>query len=114
MDTNSPTLPPDVFEAIVTAFAETLVRHYRERIWRGVPETPKVQPLPAAERTTVSPWLTVLETAKHVQCGKRIIYDAVRTGSLRAVRIGAGKTVRIRVEWIDEWLQGKPTQKSIW
>jgi len=32
MDTNAPTLPPDVFEAVVTAFAETLVHHYRKRV----------------------------------------------------------------------------------
>src|SRR5262245_33943587 len=105
MYTNSSTLPPEVFEAVVTAFAETLVRHYRERVSRGVSETPKPQPV--ANRTLASPWLTVLEAAKHVQCSKRIIYEAVRRGSLRAVRIGAGKTVRIHADWVDDWLQGK-------
>ena len=38
MDTSSPTLPPDVFEAVVTAFAETLIRHYRERVFPRVAE----------------------------------------------------------------------------
>jgi hypothetical protein len=34
MDIESRPLPPDMFEAVVTAFAETLIHHYREKVSR--------------------------------------------------------------------------------
>jgi len=36
-----------------------------------------------------SPWLTVREAAARAKVGRNWIYDAVRAGRLRAVRIGA-------------------------
>jgi hypothetical protein len=88
MRMNAPTLPPDVFEAVVTAFADTLIRHYRERCAHRVPEatppTPPPQP-PVDSNAASSPWLTVPEAAKRARCGRSTIYAAVQAGRLRTV-----------------------------
>ena len=57
--------------------------------------------MPAAPET---PWLTVGQAAKIVQCGRKLLYRAVRCGDLRAARIGARRDIRIRRDWLDEYL----------
>jgi excisionase family DNA binding protein len=93
---------PEMFEAIVTAFADTLIRSYRERWNRGGIE-------PSVKETTVvataSPWLTVDEAAARAQCGKRMLYREVQAGRLRAVKVGGRRTRRFRAEWVDAWLE---------
>ena len=115
MDRNVPTLPPDVFEAVVTAFAETLVRHYRERCARRehqvIAATPPPPPPTVTTAAVQSPWLRVADAAKRAQCGRTIIYSEVQAGRLRAAKVGSGRILRIRAEWIDEWLQGGARQK---
>lgn len=58
---------------------------------------------PAALPST--PWLTVEQAAKHAQVGARLIYREVNAGRLRAARIGGRRELRLRVEWLDEWLE---------
>ena len=94
MERNAPT--PDMFEAVVTAFADTLIRSYRERWNRGGSEPVTVPNVPV-----VSPWLRVEEAAKRAQCGEKLLYSEVRAGRLRAVRVGGRRSLRFRAEWID-------------
>ena len=104
MDRNVPTLPPDVFEAVVNGLADTLIRDYRERWRRGGPE-PNTKPNPSA--VAVSPmWLKIADAANRAQCSEATIRREVRAGRLRAVRVGGRKSLRFRAEWVDEWLQG--------
>lgn len=56
-------------------------------------------------REPSSPWLTAREAATRAKCGPRLIYRAVAAGQLRAARIGAGRAVRIHIDWVDEWLR---------
>ena len=51
-----------------------------------------------------SPWLTVEEAAGRARCGPKLIYREVRAGRLRAARIGGRRELRLKPEWIDEWL----------
>jgi excisionase family DNA binding protein len=51
-----------------------------------------------------SQWLTVREAASHANCGERSIYNAVRSGKLRAARLGGRRELRFLTEWIDAWL----------
>ena len=113
MDTNAPTLPSDVFEAVVTAFAETLVRHYRERFARRGPQlaAAPAPPPPVTRAAMEAPWLRVTDAAKRARCARSTIYAEVATGRLRASRVGGGRILRIRQEWVDEWLQGGTGQK---
>ena len=103
------TLPPDVFEAVVTAFAETLIQAYRHRVAGPAPVTPSGQPS-SPTPTLSSPWLTVPEAAKRAQCGRKTIYAEVRAGRLRVARIGGGRNLRFHTEWVDAWLQGGTRQ----
>jgi len=105
MNTNPQTLAPDVFEAVVTAFADTLIRNYRERCGLRTPELTAV-PVSVAAAAASSPWLRVAEAAKRAQCGSKTLYREVQAGRLRAARVGSGRALRFRAEWIDEWLQG--------
>lgn len=109
MDRTAPTLPPEVFESVVNALADTLIRDYRER-WnrRGA------DPDRASTASAVGPtptWLKIADAAKRAQCGEATIRREVRAGRLRAVKVGGRRSLRFRVESIDEWLQGGTRQK---
>jgi excisionase family DNA binding protein len=110
MNRTVPVLPPDVFEAVVTAFAETLIRHYREKCEHR-PAGPNPPPSIATTAPMPSPWLRIDEATSRAQCGGKTIYAEVRAGRLSAVRVGGRRSLRFRAEWVDEWLQGAPAQK---
>lgn len=109
MDTNVPTLPPDVFESVVNALAETLIRDYRER-WNSRSTESSTGPLPATVAGSPT-WLRIADAAKRAQCGEATIRREVRAGRLRAVKVGGRRSLRFRAEWVDEWLQGGSRQK---
>lgn len=100
MESNAPS--PEMFEAIVTAFADTLTRSYRERWNRGGTELVVKE---TAVVAAASPWLTVDEAATRAQCGKRMLYREVQAKRLRAVKVGGRRTLRFRAEWVDAWLE---------
>ena len=54
-----------------------------------------------------SSWLTVDGAAELMQVHSEFIYDACRRGELRHSRIGKGRNIRIKSEWIDEDLESK-------
>jgi excisionase family DNA binding protein len=104
---NAQGLSPDVFEAVVMAFADTLVRHYRERVGTSISvrSHPPIAPaIPIVVSSSESPWLKVMEAAKRARCSRSTIYAEVQSGRLRATQ--SGRLLRIRTEWLDEWLQG--------
>jgi excisionase family DNA binding protein len=104
MNSRLHTLAPNIFEAVVTAFADTLIRNYRERC--GLPMPEPAVPMPVAPGPALSPWLRVADAAKRAQCGQKTLYREVQAGRLRAATVGGGRALRFRAEWIDEWLQG--------
>jgi excisionase family DNA binding protein len=54
--------------------------------------------------TAGTPWLTVCEAAERARCGVKLIYREVRARRLRAARVGGRRELRLRAEWVDEWL----------
>src|SRR3989442_7525896 len=52
-------------------------------------------------------WLKVGEAADRARCGPKTIYRAVRSGHLRAARIGGRRELRLLAAWIDLWLLGQ-------
>ena len=96
---NSQGLSPDDFEALVMSIAETLVRHYRERVGASisVPSPPPIAPAMAVVvSSSESPWLKVMEAAKRARCSRSTIYAEVQSGRLRATQ--SGRLLRIRTE----------------
>ena len=62
---------------------------------------------PAAESTQirlVTPWLTVPEAARYARCGRNAVYDACRTGAVKARQTGRGGTWVIHTDELDVWL----------
>jgi excisionase family DNA binding protein len=49
-------------------------------------------------------WLTVHEAAAHANVCRDTIYDACERGELKHVRVSGRRSIRLRAEWIDEWL----------
>lgn len=92
-------LPPDVFEAVVNALRDALVAEYRTRFADHLPA------MRAAVSTTVSPWLTIDDAAARAKCGTKTLRREAAAGRLRAVRVGGRRSLRLRAEWIDAWLE---------
>ena len=103
MAVSLPTLPPDVFEAVVNALAEALVRDYRERY--GVLSTGRTSSRPPLPPSGPQTWLTVREAAIRARCAEGTIRREVRGGRLRVVKLAGRKSLRFRAEWIDAWLE---------
>jgi excisionase family DNA binding protein len=55
-------------------------------------------------------WLKVREAADRARCGPKTIYRAVRSGHLRAARIGGRRELRLLDSWIDGWLLGQDNE----
>jgi excisionase family DNA binding protein len=49
-------------------------------------------------------WLTLQEAASRVQTHESTLRRAIRAGRLRHTRVGGRKLIRLKPEWIDEWL----------
>lgn len=50
-------------------------------------------------------WLNVAEGAEYSGVCRATIYTAVERGELRHVRVGGRRAIRLRTEWIDDWLE---------
>jgi excisionase family DNA binding protein len=56
-----------------------------------------------------SVWLKVADAAHYAALGVDTIYTACERGELRHVRVGGRRAIRLRAEWIDEWLERHAT-----
>jgi excisionase family DNA binding protein len=52
-----------------------------------------------------TPWLTVRQAAAYIQTGPKVVYRAIAAGHLRAARIGARRDIRVRREWVNEYVE---------
>ena len=50
-------------------------------------------------------WLTVAESAIYSCVSRDTIYTACERRELRHARIGGRRSIRIKAEWIDAWLE---------
>ncbi len=57
---------------------------------------------PATHRLT----LNVAQAAAYVGVSTKTIYRAIEDGRLKAAALGRSSAIRIRPEWIDDWIEG--------
>src|SRR5271156_2560448 len=50
-------------------------------------------------------WLTVQAAAVYASVSTDTIYTACERNELRHVKVGGRKAIRVRAEWVDEWLE---------
>jgi excisionase family DNA binding protein len=53
--------------------------------------------------------LNVAERAEHAGVSRDTIYTACERGELRNARIGGRRSIRLKPEWIDAWLERHAT-----
>jgi excisionase family DNA binding protein len=65
--------------------------------------------------TTAPPpvWLTISEAAQRARCSPKLLYSEIRRGRLRAAVIGGRRSLRLRPEWVDQWLEASATPVEI-
>jgi excisionase family DNA binding protein len=73
---------------------------------REPPQTIQSGPLePRARGGTMKNWLTVAEGAEYSGVSRDTIYTACERRELRHARIGGRRSIRLKPEWIDAWLE---------
>jgi excisionase family DNA binding protein len=50
-------------------------------------------------------WFTVSESAEYAGVSRDTIYTACERRELRHARIGGRRSIRLKAEWIDAWLE---------
>ena len=53
----------------------------------------------------MKPWLNVSEAAEYAGVSRDTIYAACERGTLRHTRIDGRRSIRLKPEWIDAWLE---------
>jgi excisionase family DNA binding protein len=50
-------------------------------------------------------WMRVAEAATYADLSIDTIYTACERGELRHVRVGGRRSIRLRSQWVDAWLE---------
>jgi excisionase family DNA binding protein len=50
-------------------------------------------------------WLTVAESAEYAGVSRDTIYTACERGELQHARISGRRSIRLKAQWIDSWLE---------
>jgi excisionase family DNA binding protein len=50
-------------------------------------------------------WLRVPQAAQYAGVSRDTVYTACERNELRHVRVGGRRAIRLKPEWIDEWLE---------
>ena len=53
----------------------------------------------------MKPWLNVGEAAEYAGLSRDTIYTACERKELRHARVGGRRSIRLKPEWIDAWLE---------
>jgi excisionase family DNA binding protein len=62
-----------------------------------------------APPVTTYEWLTVKDAAKRAKVSDKMIYHAIKTGKLRASRLGVRRDYRILESWLYAWIESQST-----
>ena len=59
-------------------------------------------------------WLTVAEGAEYSDVSRDTIYTACERGELSHARIGGRRSIRLKPQWIDAWLERHTRSAETW
>jgi excisionase family DNA binding protein len=59
-------------------------------------------------------WLTVTQAAEYAGVSKDTIYTACERREMRHARISGRRSIRVKPEWIDEWLERHAREARQW
>ena len=68
---------------------------------------------PSSKEPARVPWLKVTQAAEYVGLSRDTIYTACERGELQHVRVGGRRTIRLRTEWLDNWLERHTRGKEL-
>jgi excisionase family DNA binding protein len=60
---------------------------------------------PQQSSAVQSPWLTVDEAKDYMKVSAKQVYREIAAGRLRAARVGGRRQIRLRVQWLDAYLE---------
>lgn len=92
---DEPELTPRQRE-IVKLLADLLVADYRAH-----PTVPPTAPPPKTNPV----WLTAPEAAEYLRVGLNTFFAECRAKRIRHARVGGRKAIRVKREWLDEFLE---------
>jgi excisionase family DNA binding protein len=52
----------------------------------------------------MSVWWTLNQAAEHAQVNPATLYREIKAGRIQATRVGGRRSIRLRPEWVDRWL----------
>jgi excisionase family DNA binding protein len=62
-------------------------------------------PTAVVRRDIGDEWLDIEGASRYTKLSRHTVYDAVRTGGLRHVRVGGRLRLRFKRTWLDQWLE---------
>ena len=60
-----------------------------------------------ADAVSTSPWLPLRQAAIYAGRSRRFLAREIRSGRLKAARIGGRGEYMLRAEWIDQWIESQ-------
>jgi excisionase family DNA binding protein len=54
-----------------------------------------------------SPWMDARRGASYARVSRKLLYRAIRGGKLKAARVGGRREVRLRKEWLDQFIESQ-------
>ena len=68
---------------------------------------------PGHQRTPAYSWLRLDEAAERARVSTATLRREIRAGRLRHARVSGRKTIRLRPEWVDAWLEASATPLEV-
>jgi excisionase family DNA binding protein len=50
-------------------------------------------------------WMTIATAAKYVSASSDLLYQACLRGELQHARLSGRRSIRLKVEWVDQWIE---------
>ena len=58
-----------------------------------------------AQTSSLRTWMTVTDAAEYAALSRDTIYNACLSGDLKHARVGGRRAIRLKTEWIDQWME---------